>query len=125
MKKVKYVLIGIIALGVIGAILKPKKKEIDSNKIATEKIEKAPKKTEQEKKLIDLDNSKFWDEFDPVVKIRIYKMIEEKNCSGLQDEFNTTADNMDKLQSAGKSASRNIDLMDFLEDKMKDLDCHN
>lgn len=32
---------------------------------------------------------------------------------------------MDKLQSAGKSASRNIDLMDFLEDKMKDLDSHN
>ena len=125
MKKVKYVLIGIVALGVIGAILKPKKKEIDSNKVATEKIEEAPKKTAQEKKLIDLDNSKFWNEFDPVVKIRIYKMIEEKNCSGLQDEFNTTADNMDKLQSAGKSASRNIDLMDFLEDKMKDLDCHN
>ena len=125
MKKVKYVLIGIVALGVIGAILKPKKKEIDSNKVATEKIEEAPKKTEQEKKLIDLDNSKFWDEFDPVVKIRIYKMIEEKNCSGLQDEFNTTADNMDKLQSAGKSASRNIDLMDFLEDKMKELDCHD
>lgn len=125
MKKVKYVLIGIIALGVIGAIVKTKKKDIDSNKVTTEKIDEAPKKIEQEKKLIDLDNSKFWDEFDPVVKIRIYKMIEEKDCSGLQVEFNTTADNMDKLQSAGKSASRNIDLMDFLEDKMKDLDCHN
>lgn len=125
MKKVKYVLIGIVALGVIGAIVKTKKKDIDSNKVTTEKIEEAPKKIEQEKKLIDLDNSKFWDEFDPIVKIRIYKMIEEKNCSGLQDEFNTTADNMDKLQSAGKSASRNIDLMEFLEDKMKDLDCHN
>jgi hypothetical protein len=125
MKKVKYVLIGIVALGVIGAILKPKKKETDSNKVTTEKIDEAPKRIEQEKKLIDLDNSKFWHEYDPIVKIRIYKMIEEKDCSGLQEEFNITAENMDKLQSAGKSASRNIDLMDFLEDKMKDLDCHN
>jgi hypothetical protein len=125
MKKVKYVLIGIVALGVIGAIVKTKKRDLNSNKVTTEKIEEAPKQIEQEKKLIDLDNSKFWDEFDPIVKIRIYKMIEEKDCSGLQDEFNITADNMDKLQSAGKSASRNIDLMDFLEDKMKELDCHN
>lgn len=124
MKKVKYVLIGIVALGVIGAIVKTKKKDISSNKVTTEKIKEAPKMIEEEKKLIDLDNSKFWDEFDPLVKIRIYKMIEEKDCSSLQDEFNVTADNMDKLQSAGKSASRNIDLMNFLEEKMKEFDCH-
>lgn len=124
MKKVKYVLIGIVALGVIGAIVKTKKKDISSNKVTTEKIKEAPKKIEQEKKLIDLDNSKFWDEFDPLVKIRIYKMIEEKDCSDLQDEFNITADNMDKLQSAGKSASRNIDLMHFLEEQMKEFDCN-
>lgn len=44
---------------------------------------------------------------------------------GLQEEFNITADNMDKLQSTGKSVSTNLDLMDFLKDKMKELDCHN
>ena len=37
MKKVKYVLIGIVALGVIGAIVKTKKKDINSNKVTIEK----------------------------------------------------------------------------------------
>lgn len=76
------------------------------------------------KQIMDSDNSEFWGKFDPIVKVRVYKMIEEKDCFGLQNEFNTTADNMDKLQSAGKSASRNIDLMNFLEEQMKEFDCH-
>ena len=50
-------------------------------------------------------------------------MIKEKDCAGLQSEFNITADNMDRLQSAGKSGSRNLELMAFLEDKIKELDC--
>ena len=119
MKYVKYLLIGIVTLGVLGAIFKPKKKVAK-----TEKIEELNQKVEQEKKLIDLDNSKFWNEFDPIVKIRIYKMIEEKDCSGLQQEFNTTADNLDRLQASGKSGSRNLELMSFLEEEMIDLKCH-
>lgn len=76
------------------------------------------------KEPMDLDNSKFWNEFDPTVKQRVYKMIEEKDCTGLQQEFNVTAENMDRLQASGKRASRNLDLMDFLEEQMKELDCH-
>lgn len=120
MKNVKYVLIGIVILGVLGNIFKPKKKEIEAVKI---KIEEA-KKVKQEEKIIDLDNSKFWNDFDPLVKTRIYKMIEEKDCSGLQKEFNITADNMDRLQASGNSGSRNLDLMKFLEEKIKELDCY-
>jgi len=69
-------------------------------------------------------NDSFWEKYDPIVKDRALDLIIRKDCSGLQDEFNITADNMDKLQSAGKSASRNIDLMNFLEEQMKELDCH-
>lgn len=71
----------------------------------------------------EVDNSDFWNEFDPIVKERVHKMIKEKDCAGLQSEFNITADNMDKLQSTGKSGSRNLELMAFLEDKIKELDC--
>ncbi len=72
---------------------------------------------------IDIDNSSFWQEFDPIVKERVYKLIKEKDCEGLQKEFNITADNMDRLQVNGKSATKNIDLMRFLEETMKELDC--
>ena len=119
MKYVKYLLIGIVALAVLGSIFKPRKKEVE-----TGKLEEVTQKVELEKKLIDLDNSKFWNDFDPIVKIRIYKMIEEKDCSSLQQEFNTTADNMDRLQASGKSGSRNLELMSFLENKMIELHCY-
>lgn len=122
MKNIKYVLVAILVLGTLGAIFKPKKKS--ENNIKTEKVNIETKKDKLVKKSIDLDNSEFWNEFDPMVKIRVYKMIEEKNCSGLQAEFNITADNMDRLQSSGKSASRNIDLMDFLTKQMRELNCY-
>lgn len=78
----------------------------------------------QEEEPMDLDNSKFWEKFDPIVKQRIYKMIKEKDCAGLQQEFNVTADNMDRLQASGMSGSRNLDLMSFLEGQMKEMGCH-
>lgn len=44
-------------------------------------------------------------------------MIEEKDCSGLKYEFYIKIDNMDKVQSAVESFSKNIDLMDQLKIK--------
>ncbi|MFK7060254.1 hypothetical protein V3Q90_08990 [Flavobacterium oreochromis] len=121
MKKVVYILAGVIALGIIGNLLNPRKKEVKEDvqtesKIDVVKIEK--------KSAMELDDAEFWNLYDPIVKERVYKLIENKDCNGLQNEFDTTAENMDRLQKAGKSASRNIDLMDFLEDKMKELGCH-
>jgi hypothetical protein len=125
MKKAIYILAGIIALGVIGNLLKPKKKEIIKEQNEHQKAETKIKTVKiKEKTPMELDDFGFWDKFDPIVKVRIYKMIQEKDCSGLQQEFNTTANNMDKLQASGKGASRNLDLMDFLEEQMKDLECH-
>ncbi|MBC5834346.1 hypothetical protein G6N05_07825 [Flavobacterium sp. F372] len=121
MKKVVYILAGIIAIGVIGNLINPRKKEVKEEV----KTENKPNVVKNEKKSeMELDNSEFWTLYDPMVKERIYKLIEDKDCKGLQDEFNVTAENMDRLQKTGKSASRNIDLMDFLEDKMKELGCH-
>jgi len=51
-------------------------------------------------------------------------LIKKKDCQGLQEEFKVTADNMDRIQASGGDGSRNLDLMNFLEDQMQDLDCH-
>ena len=121
MKKVIYILAGVIALGVIGNLLNPRKKEED-------KLNKEEKKSTtvdiKKKSDLELDDSDFWTLYDPIVKQIVYKLIEKKDCQGLQKEFDVTAENMDRLQKAGKSASRNIELMDFLENKMKEFDCH-
>lgn len=82
------------------------------------------KEVEKEEPKMKMDNSAFWNEFDPIVKERIHKLIVNKDCAGLQQEFNITADNMDRIQNAGGSGSRNLKLLTFLEDKMKDLDCY-
>ncbi|MCB0746484.1 MAG: hypothetical protein KDC90_03390 [Ignavibacteriae bacterium] len=82
------------------------------------------KEVEKEEPKMKMDNSAFWNEFDPIVKERIHKLIENKDCAGLQQEFNNTADNMDRIQNAGGSGSRNLKLLTFLEDKMKELDCY-
>jgi|GEM_PF-4739487 len=123
MKKVKYALIGIFILGLISAIIRPKNKKIESSKVKTEKVKELHK--EKSKNSIDLDNSKFWKDFDPQVKERVYYLIDNKDCKGLQEEFNITADNMDRLQNAGKSGSRNLELMNFIDNKLKELECYN
>ena len=121
-----------ILLLFIGGTIKKQPKIItaNSNKNSLEEgnnISDTPKinivKPQQDE--IQMDNSDFWNDFDPIVKKRIYIMIKEKNCGDLQEEFNITADNMDRLQASGKSGARNLQLMNFLEEKMKDLNCHN
>jgi len=88
------------------------------------KVKSYTKTANLQKEEIDIDNSSFWKEFDPIVKERVYKLIKEKDCEGLQKEFDLTADNMDKLQANGKSGTRNLELMSFLENTMKELNCH-
>ena len=68
-----------------------------------------------------MDNSEFWNNYDRTVKLRIYKLIKNKDCQGLQNEFNTTYNNTDsQIARTGKG---NSDLMDFIDDKMIELGC--
>lgn len=115
-----------ILLILIGINVEPNKKLTKSN-FKKDEIRKTVAVDKPQIKLSpkDKDESEFWEKFDPIVKQRIYKLIEEKDCAGLQQEFNVTADNMDRLQATGKSGSRNLELMDFLDDEMKRLDCYN
>lgn len=119
-----YIFLLLLSTGIINKNGLPKNKKEDSVVTETNITKRDVEKTESKKQPIELDHSEFWDEFDPIVKQRVYKMIQEKDCTGLQKEFNITADNMDRLQASGKSGSRNLKLMEFLEDKMKELDCN-
>jgi hypothetical protein len=68
-----------------------------------------------------------WVKFDPIVKTRIYELIRNKDCDGLQAQFNITADNMDRLFDAGniRNGSRNSKLLGFIDEKMEELGCYN
>lgn len=69
-----------------------------------------------------IDDSEFWREYDPEVKVRIYNLINSKDCAGLQREFNIADSNMDmKLKRTGRG---NTELMSFINDKMRELDCY-
>jgi hypothetical protein len=70
------------------------------------------------------DDSDFWEKFDPIVKRRVYDLIKNKDCEGLQKEYNITADNLDRIHNSGGTSSRNLDLMFFLDEKMKDIGCY-
>lgn len=69
-------------------------------------------------------NDDFWTKYDPIVKERALDLYIRKDCKGLQEEFNTTADNFDRLNKARKDGSRNIEHMDFLDNALKKLDCY-
>ncbi|MCT4664220.1 MAG: hypothetical protein N4A45_03175 [Flavobacteriales bacterium] len=67
----------------------------------------------------------FWNLYDPMVKTRVYKLIIEKDCKKLQVEFNTAADMQERKHKSGMSASKEVDLMDFINNKMSDIGCYN
>ncbi len=71
-----------------------------------------------------MGDDSFWNTYDPLVKRRIYNLIIKKDCRGLQEEFTVSADRMDVKQAQGRSASRELELMDFIDDKKRELGCY-
>jgi hypothetical protein len=71
-----------------------------------------------------MGNDDFWNLYDPMVKTRVYKLIVEKDCKKLQVEFNTAADMQERKNKSGISASKEVDLMDFIDGKMSDIGCY-
>lgn len=79
---------------------------------------------EQKKETPIVKDLPFWSEFDTIVKVRVYKFIENKDCAGLQSEFNTAANNMDNHHKAGKKGGKFLELMDFLDLELKKAGCY-
>lgn len=71
---------------------------------------------------IAADDASFWNDYDTIVKEKIYKLIVEKDCKGLQLQFNTAYNNNNsQLRRIGKT---NSDLLSFIDKTMRDLDCY-
>lgn len=106
--------------------VQPEKKEkaILSNGNDKKVIDKEKQYNDEVEKQFQNDDSDFWSEYDPIVKRRIYDLIKNKDCAGLQKEFKITADNLDRIQNTGGSGSRNLQLMDFLNVKMEEFGCY-
>lgn len=99
-----------------------KTKLVDDRLAEKEKEDKAYKDREKMNKVMGHDD--FWNLYDPIVKTRIYKFIVEKNCKKLQEEFDTAADMADRKHSSGIRASKELELMDFIDSKMDDIGCY-
>lgn len=72
-----------------------------------------------------MGNDDFWNKYNPLLKKRIYKMILDKNCGELQESFTNAANMADLKHSRGGKANKEVALMDFLDEKMKELGCYN
>lgn len=95
------------------------------NKRRQQIIEKEKIANERRKIVEVMGDDDFWNKYDPLVKNRIYKLIVKKDCRGLQKEFNTSTDMMERKQKSGISASKELDLSNFLDKKMRELNCYN
>jgi hypothetical protein len=58
-----------------------------------------------------------WVKFPSSVKAEVYNLIEEKDCRGLQDYFDFTGDNFDRIVNRGGQSSKHLRLMGFIDEK--------
>lgn len=89
--------------------------------IKNKKLKEADKKRKFNQIMGD---DSFWKTYDPMVKQRVFNMIIQKDCKGLQEEFNIAADRMDVKHSVGRKATRELEFIDFIENKLREIDCH-
>ena len=73
-------------------------------------------------KMNDID---VWDEFGADVKTRIELLIFNKDCEGLQKEFNNADENIKRFHNAGSNSVKHTKLMDFVDEQMKEIGCYN
>ena len=85
----------------------------NAEKVGEKIIDKEQEYKDEVENEFQNDDSDFWEKFDPIVKRRVYDLIKNKDCEGLQKEYNITADNLDRIHNSGGTSSRNLDLMFF------------
>ena len=76
------------------------------------------------KYLPKMDDIDVWNEFAPDVKTRIELMIFNKDCDGLQKEFNNADENIKRFHESGRSSNKHTELMDFVDEQMRELGCY-
>ena len=70
-----------------------------------------------------MDNSDFWENYNPNVKVRIHELIKNKDCPGLQKEFDNAHNNNQAQKN--RTGRNNAELLDFIDNAMYKLGCYN
>ncbi|RRQ46501.1 hypothetical protein [Chryseobacterium sp. SC28] len=70
-----------------------------------------------------MDDSDFWDNYSLEVKERIHGLIRNKDCQGLQIEFETAYQNNEAQKR--RTGRNNAELLDFIDNNMRKMDCYN
>lgn len=66
---------------------------------------------------------RFWKNYDKIVKDRLAVYVLLKDCQKLQEEFDVAYNNMDS--QAARTGQTTADLMDFIDNNMKRIDCYD
>ena len=126
MKKFFKIILGIVGfiifLIVFGVNEEIKTKDEVGKNSVLKKDEKVRKK-----KVVKKEED-FWNKFDPLVKKRVNTLIMNRDCNGLQSEFNTTEENLyrnRKRFGGGKHNYHFTDLMGYIDDNMRKIGCYN
>lgn len=64
-----------------------------------------------------------WDSYDSIVKVRIDSLVKNKDCNGLQKEFDVSSDN--STHHYEMTGVNNLKLMDYLDYQLKSCGCYN
>lgn len=75
-------------------------------------------------KTIDGIYDDFWDLYAPEVKKRAIKLVEAKDCKGLQREFDIADQNFQNMTKGTKQSHRNTEYMQFLDNQMEECGCY-
>lgn len=75
-----------------------------------------PENTENERAIVP------WQDYAPEVKIRLDEMMEAKDCSGLQAQFDISYSNNDATMS--RTGHNNADLMRYTDEAMQIAGCY-
>ena len=63
-----------------------------------------------------------WDSYDSIVKVRIDSLVKNKDCKGLQEEFDVSSDN--STNHYNKTGVSNLNLMDYIDYQLKSCGCY-
>lgn len=63
-----------------------------------------------------------WESYDSIVKVRIDSLVKNKDCKGLQEEFDVSADN--STNHYNRTGVSNLNLMDYIDYQLKSCGCY-
>ena len=118
----------IVLLSLVGMTSKKVKFPEPNPQVSSDKVVKSENEIQNDKSASVVvveepeDNSEFWQNYSPEVKKRILEMIKNKDCQGLQNEFNIADQNNEaQMRRTGRN---NAELLEYIDNAMANMDCY-